>query len=174
MGKTQQAAGGGLTAADRAKLIPANLRKGIVLFEGTAKEVVGTADIMPDVAYISSLGVSCRAGSATLGGSDSATAATVYAESTPVFDITAYDYAGFMGCSTSFRDTHITVSAMRCEVVQNNTVVASVSGIDRAIDVSGLTGYVSFRFTGYFVCRATSTHQPASISFSDIYLERKG
>lgn len=42
MGKTQQAAGGGLTAADRAKLIPENLRKGVVLFGGTAKEITGS------------------------------------------------------------------------------------------------------------------------------------
>ena len=42
MGKTQQAAGGGLTAADKAKLVPNNIRQGVTLFEGTAKEVTGS------------------------------------------------------------------------------------------------------------------------------------
>lgn len=42
MGKVLQRAGGGLTAADRGKLIPSNIREGVVLFEGTSKQVTGT------------------------------------------------------------------------------------------------------------------------------------
>ncbi len=36
--------GGGLSAVDRAKLIPGNIRAGVVLFEGTSREVVGSHD----------------------------------------------------------------------------------------------------------------------------------
>lgn len=47
--------GGGLSAADRAKLIPENLRDGVTLFEGTSKEVSGAlkeyAVITSAVAY---------------------------------------------------------------------------------------------------------------------------
>ncbi len=46
MGKAQQAAGGGLTAADRAKLIPSNIRQGVTLFEGTSKEVAGSLKVL--------------------------------------------------------------------------------------------------------------------------------
>lgn len=35
-------AAGGLSAVDREKLIPENLREGVTLFEGTSKEVVGS------------------------------------------------------------------------------------------------------------------------------------
>ena len=42
MAKCLVGAAGGLPAADRAKLIPENIRKGVTLFEGTAKEVAGT------------------------------------------------------------------------------------------------------------------------------------
>lgn len=41
--------GDGLTAADKAKLIPENIRAGVTLFEGTPKEVVG---ILPTEEYI--------------------------------------------------------------------------------------------------------------------------
>lgn len=41
MGRVSQSAGGGLTAADRAKLIPANIRQGVTLFAGTSHEVTG-------------------------------------------------------------------------------------------------------------------------------------
>ena len=43
--------GGGLSAADKALLIPENLRKDVVLFAGTPKEVVGTLtwqDLLPE------------------------------------------------------------------------------------------------------------------------------
>lgn len=43
--------GGGLSAADKAKLIPENIREGVTFFEGTPNEVVGTLtwkDLLPD------------------------------------------------------------------------------------------------------------------------------
>lgn len=43
--------GGGLSAADKAKLIPSNIREGVKFFEGTPNEVVGTLtwkDLLPD------------------------------------------------------------------------------------------------------------------------------
>lgn len=46
--------GGGLTSVDKSKLIPENIRKGITLFEGTAKEVAGTA--VPFSMYASGAG----------------------------------------------------------------------------------------------------------------------
>lgn len=42
MAKCLVGAAGGLSAADKAKLIPENLRDGLKLFEGTSREVVGT------------------------------------------------------------------------------------------------------------------------------------
>lgn len=42
MSKGMLGAAGGLSAEDREKLIPENLREGVTLFEGTSKEVVGT------------------------------------------------------------------------------------------------------------------------------------
>ena len=42
MAKCLVGATGGLSAADKAKLIPENIREGVTLFEGTSKEVVGT------------------------------------------------------------------------------------------------------------------------------------
>ena len=42
MSKGLIGAAGGLSAEDREKLIPENLREGVTLFEGTAKEVVGS------------------------------------------------------------------------------------------------------------------------------------
>ena len=42
MSKSMISAAGGLSAEDRAKLIPDNVREGVTLFEGTAKEVVGS------------------------------------------------------------------------------------------------------------------------------------
>ena len=46
--------GGGLSAADKALLIPENIRKGITLFSGTSQEVVGTA--MPFSMYAAGAG----------------------------------------------------------------------------------------------------------------------
>lgn len=42
MAKCLVGAPGGLAAADKAKLIPENIRNDVTLFEGTSKEVVGT------------------------------------------------------------------------------------------------------------------------------------
>lgn len=42
MSKSMIAAAGGLSAADRAKIISMNIRAGVTLFEGTVKEVTGT------------------------------------------------------------------------------------------------------------------------------------
>lgn len=42
MGKVQQRAGGGLAQADKAKLVPGNIRAGVTLFAGTAHETTGT------------------------------------------------------------------------------------------------------------------------------------
>lgn len=44
MAKCLVGATGGLSAADKAKLIPANIRAGVTLFAGTQKEVVGTLE----------------------------------------------------------------------------------------------------------------------------------
>lgn len=41
MGRVLMRTGGGLTAADRAKLVPSNIRQGVTLFEGTQHEVTG-------------------------------------------------------------------------------------------------------------------------------------
>lgn len=41
MAKCLVGAAGGLSASDKAKLIPENLRDGVKLFEGTSKEIVG-------------------------------------------------------------------------------------------------------------------------------------
>ena len=46
MGFVMQRAGGGLTAADKAKLIPGNIRQGVTLFEGTPKEIAGTLNMV--------------------------------------------------------------------------------------------------------------------------------
>lgn len=43
MAKCLVGAAGGLAAADRAKLIPENIRAGVTLFEGTQREVAGKA-----------------------------------------------------------------------------------------------------------------------------------
>lgn len=45
MSKGMVPAAGGLSAEDRAKLIPENLRKGVILFSGTPKQVVGTYEM---------------------------------------------------------------------------------------------------------------------------------
>ena len=42
MSKGMVSTAGGLSAADRAKLVHENLREGVTLFEGTTREVVGT------------------------------------------------------------------------------------------------------------------------------------
>lgn len=42
MSKGMLGAAGGLSAEDRAKLIPDNIRAGVTLFEGTTREVIGT------------------------------------------------------------------------------------------------------------------------------------
>ena len=44
MAKCLVGAAGGLPAADRAKLIPANIRAGVTLFAGTQKELIGTLE----------------------------------------------------------------------------------------------------------------------------------
>lgn len=44
MAKCLVGAAGGLSAADRAKLIPANIRAGVTLFAGTQKELIGTLE----------------------------------------------------------------------------------------------------------------------------------
>ena len=46
MGRVLQRAGGGLTAADKEKLVPENVREGVTLFEGTGKAVKGTAVVL--------------------------------------------------------------------------------------------------------------------------------
>ncbi|MDY5007920.1 hypothetical protein [Candidatus Allofournierella merdipullorum] len=45
MAKCLVGASGGLSAADREKLIPENLRKDVTLFSGTPKQVVGTYEM---------------------------------------------------------------------------------------------------------------------------------
>lgn len=58
-------AAGGLSAADREKLVPENLREGVTLFEGTSKEVVGSLipfdefDVLACTASIYRTGPSC-------------------------------------------------------------------------------------------------------------------
>lgn len=50
MSKGMVSAAGGLSAADREKLIPENIREGVVLFSGTPREIVGTLtwqDLLP-------------------------------------------------------------------------------------------------------------------------------
>lgn len=42
MAKCLVGASGGLSAADRGKLIPGNIRSGITFFQGTAKEITGS------------------------------------------------------------------------------------------------------------------------------------
>lgn len=65
MDKCLVGAVGGLPAADRAKLIPANIRAGVTLFAGTQKEVVGTLepadelDVLATMYYHSSGGNIC-------------------------------------------------------------------------------------------------------------------
>ena len=44
MAKCLVGATGGLSAADKAKLIPANIRAGVTLFAGTQKELIGTLE----------------------------------------------------------------------------------------------------------------------------------
>ena len=58
MGKTQQAAGGGLTAEDKAKLVPGNIRQGVVLFEGTSRQVAGNYITPIQVTNFECIGVS--------------------------------------------------------------------------------------------------------------------
>lgn len=55
MSKSMIATVGGLSAADRANLIPSNLRKDVVLFAGTSREVVGTLtwqDLFPETKVV--------------------------------------------------------------------------------------------------------------------------
>ena len=62
MSKGMLGAAGGLSAADREKLIPENIREGIVLFEGTPRQIVGTLYPAPEKGtfegYTTSQGVS--------------------------------------------------------------------------------------------------------------------
>lgn len=48
MSKSMMGAAGGLSATDRAKLIPENIREGVILFSGTPKEVNGA---VPPLAF---------------------------------------------------------------------------------------------------------------------------
>ena len=54
MAKCLVGAAGGLTASDKAKLVPENLRDGVKLFEGTPREVSGSANVA-DATLISGL-----------------------------------------------------------------------------------------------------------------------
>ncbi len=60
MGQVLQRAGGGLTRADMAKLVPENIRQGVTLFEGTAKEVIG--EVIPQKIYIPSIAYTAENG----------------------------------------------------------------------------------------------------------------
>ena len=55
MAKCLVGAVGGLPAADRAKLIPANIRAGVTLFAGTQKEVVGTLEPADELDVLATL-----------------------------------------------------------------------------------------------------------------------
>lgn len=172
MGKTQQAAGGGLTAADRAKLIPENLRKGVVLFGGTAKEVVGRAVIFEDKDYISNYGVTITPGYLYIAAGH--TNEPVSATSNPAIDISSYDYVTFMGCDPKTTVGPGSIKSCRCSVLKDGAEVAYGNGKDANIDVSGITGAVQFRFTGYATCPAGNgngwtVYQP---TFSDVMLSR--
>ena len=48
-------AAGGLSAEDREKLVPENLREGVTLFEGTSKEVVGNLLPADDLDLLASI-----------------------------------------------------------------------------------------------------------------------
>lgn len=169
MGKTQQAAGGGLTAADRAKLIPENIRKGVVLFEGTAKEVAGRAVILEDKDYISKHGVTVTPGSLYIGPDHHNEA--VSAISTPVFDISSYDYVTFMGCSASSSGPG-SIRSFRCSVLKDGVTIAAVNEKDANINVSKITGAVQFKLTGYGTWEGGTGYTTYSISFKDVMLTR--
>lgn len=47
--------GGGLSAADKAKLIPANIRAGVTLFAGTQKELIGTLEPADELDVLASM-----------------------------------------------------------------------------------------------------------------------
>lgn len=55
MGEIRQAAGGGLSAADKAKLIPANIREDVTLFAGSEKKMTG---LCGEIVYAGILSVS--------------------------------------------------------------------------------------------------------------------
>lgn len=55
MAKCLVGAAGGLPAADRAKLIPANIRAGVTLFAGTQKELIGTLEPADELDVLASM-----------------------------------------------------------------------------------------------------------------------
>lgn len=55
MAKCLVGATGGLSAADKAKLIPANIRAGVTLFAGTQKELIGTLEPADELDVLASM-----------------------------------------------------------------------------------------------------------------------
>ena len=55
MAKCLVGAAGGLPAADRAKLIPANIRAGVTLFAGTQKELIGPLEPADELDVLASM-----------------------------------------------------------------------------------------------------------------------
>lgn len=169
MGKTQQAAGGGLTAADRAKLIPENIRKGVVLFEGTRHEVAGTATVMPDEILLSNYGVTFPHASMYLPAKQHTTLTTT---STPEFDVTSYKYAQFKDCRAFSDDESLTIAYQVCQVVQGSAVVAELSGLNRTVDISAVQGFVKFRCSARFY-NDTSDRPYSHVWLGDVRLMRE-
>ena len=151
MGRVQQRAGGGLSRADMAKLVPNNIRQGIVLFEGTAKEVTGTAVILEPSIHLADYGVTFSAGTGSSGNGASQISGTAIASTSPAFDVTSYKNATFIGCNlVSINGWDIVPQSYSCQILKDGTVVAQQSGANMSIDIKNINGYVTFRFVATF------------------------
>lgn len=148
MAKCFVGAAGGLSAADMAVLIPENLRKDVVLFAGTPREVVGSLtwqDLLPDNIDIVGEGiiqVNTYEGSAKTG--DTA----VSFKCLPAFDVTKYSAVMFSGCTCTGMHDAGRFKSGYCFIEDQTGKRLASAPQNGDIDLKSVSGFIYFGFGG--------------------------
>lgn len=148
MAKCFVGAAGGLSAADMAVLIPENLRKDVVLFAGTPREVVGSLtwqDLLPDNIDIVGEGI---IQSNTYEGSAKTGDTAVSFKCLPAFDVTKYSAVMFSGCTCTGMHDAGRFKSGYCFIEDQTGKRLASAPQNGAIDLKSVSGFIYFGFGG--------------------------
>ena len=161
--------GGGLSAADKALLIPENLRKDVVLFAGTPREVVGSLtwqDLLPDNIDIVGEGI---IQSNTYEGSAKTGDTAVSFKCLPAFDVTKYSAVMFSNCTCTGMHSAGSFKSGYCFIEDQTGKRLASAPQNGAIDLKSVSGFIYFGFGGT-VSNAWGANTPYKLTIGGLTL----